>query len=399
MTILFGANSVCALQDATDLDLLVSTGWTIALRGKITKGASQKILLSIDDGAFNRNYLELRMQSNGVLSGKVVSDNTTLRQWDGATPTPTPDADNIVYAIMCDNTGVPYLAWCAPGGAVYKTAASSGLNSILGDVWALGADRAQGPGYLNGDELESWGIATHMLSDAQLQAYANGTALPAISGVTIQRYYPCDEGSGSVINEANNPEDPAYNGTLSGTFAWEGGGGGGDTVKPVITLLGDNPLQLIVGDTYTDPGATATDDTDGDITANIVVAGDTVNTAEPGTYVVTYNVSDAAANAADQVTRTVVVSPVGGTITTVGNAALAAANNATTLHASIDIRLLFIDLNGPSIVLDTTVTTDANAQWAVSNSENLSPGTEYLVVPVTADGNPVISESRRMTAA
>ena len=80
-----------------------------------------------------------------------------------------------------------------------------------------------------------------------------------------------------------------------------------DTTAPIITLLGNATEHVANGATYTDAGATATDDVEGDITARIAVAGDTVNTATAGTYVVTYNVSDAAGNAAAEVTRTVVV--------------------------------------------------------------------------------------------
>ncbi len=84
-----------------------------------------------------------------------------------------------------------------------------------------------------------------------------------------------------------------------------GGTGGGDTVAPVIALNGDALIDLIQNDSFTDPGATANDDTDGDISGNIVVGGDTVDTSVIGTYVITYDVSDAAGNAATQVTRTV----------------------------------------------------------------------------------------------
>ncbi|MCF6235579.1 MAG: DUF5011 domain-containing protein [Gammaproteobacteria bacterium] len=92
-----------------------------------------------------------------------------------------------------------------------------------------------------------------------------------------------------------------------------GGDGGGDpdpmdTTKPVITLTGANPQAIIVGNTYTELGATATDNLDGDITANIVVDASAVNTDQAGDYTVTYNVSDAASNAADQIVRTVTVS-------------------------------------------------------------------------------------------
>ena len=81
-----------------------------------------------------------------------------------------------------------------------------------------------------------------------------------------------------------------------------------DSTAPVITLNGSSTVNLTEGDTYTELGATALDNFDGDITASIVVAGDTVDTNTPGTYIVTYNVSDAAGNAATEVTRTVNVS-------------------------------------------------------------------------------------------
>jgi hypothetical protein len=77
-----------------------------------------------------------------------------------------------------------------------------------------------------------------------------------------------------------------------------------DATAPTITLLGDATVNINVGDIYTDAGATATDNIDGDITSSIIVA-DSVDTSAAGTYTVTYNVSDAAGNAADEVVRTV----------------------------------------------------------------------------------------------
>lgn len=93
-----------------------------------------------------------------------------------------------------------------------------------------------------------------------------------------------------------------------------------DIAPPVITLIGDSTVYVAKGESYEDPGVTATDDCDGDVTENVVITavgadrigsgpnGETLiiyNTT--GTYEVTYDVSDAAGNAADQVTRTVVV--------------------------------------------------------------------------------------------
>ena len=77
-----------------------------------------------------------------------------------------------------------------------------------------------------------------------------------------------------------------------------------DTTAPVITLQGSASITLNVGDVFTDPGATATDNKDGNLTADIVVTG-TVDTSKVDTYTLSYNVSDAAGNAATSVARTV----------------------------------------------------------------------------------------------
>ncbi|MCH2104932.1 MAG: beta-propeller fold lactonase family protein [Planctomycetes bacterium] len=84
------------------------------------------------------------------------------------------------------------------------------------------------------------------------------------------------------------------------------GSGGEDLNAPVITLLGDPSVTHELGTPYVDAGATATDEEDGDLTADIVVGGD-VNEAVLGSYTLTYNVTDSAGNEADQVTRVVVV--------------------------------------------------------------------------------------------
>ncbi|WP_343328177.1 M4 family metallopeptidase [Polaribacter staleyi] len=79
-----------------------------------------------------------------------------------------------------------------------------------------------------------------------------------------------------------------------------------DTTAPIITLNGASTINLTVGDTYNELGATATDNIDGDITANITTSGN-VNTAIEGTYTITYNVTDTSNNSSST-TRTVLVS-------------------------------------------------------------------------------------------
>lgn len=77
-----------------------------------------------------------------------------------------------------------------------------------------------------------------------------------------------------------------------------------DSDAPVITITGANPYTTYVGQTYTDLGATATDNVDGDVTSKIVINSTVSNI--PGTYTVTYTVTDNAGNMAS-IIRTVYV--------------------------------------------------------------------------------------------
>ncbi|HZS07224.1 MAG TPA: immunoglobulin-like domain-containing protein [Blastocatellia bacterium] len=77
-----------------------------------------------------------------------------------------------------------------------------------------------------------------------------------------------------------------------------------DTLPPVITLTGANPLTVECHTSFTDPGASALDACAGSVA---VTASGSVNVNSPGTYTITYTASDPAGNAATPVTRTVTV--------------------------------------------------------------------------------------------
>jgi len=77
-----------------------------------------------------------------------------------------------------------------------------------------------------------------------------------------------------------------------------------DATSPVITITGNALAAVELNGSYTDAGATATDNVDSSVT---VTPSGTVNTAVAGTYTITYNASDAAGNVASPVTRTVIV--------------------------------------------------------------------------------------------
>ena len=80
----------------------------------------------------------------------------------------------------------------------------------------------------------------------------------------------------------------------------------------MLTLLGDATVDVPSGTAYVDGGAAAEDNIDGNISGSIV-ATNTVNTAVVGAYLVTYNVTDFAGNAAAPISRTVNVTPSTGT--------------------------------------------------------------------------------------
>jgi len=78
---------------------------------------------------------------------------------------------------------------------------------------------------------------------------------------------------------------------------------GQDSIPPVITILGNNPIMHPVGTTYTDDGATAQDDVDGDVTSSIITTNNVIENVI-GVYTVDYQVTDMAGNTA-MVSRTV----------------------------------------------------------------------------------------------
>jgi hypothetical protein len=128
---------------------------------------------------------------------------------------------------------------------------------------------------------------------------------------------------------------------------------------PIITLLGEASLSIVQWDTYTDEGATVADDTEGDITSNIVTINP-VDTSIPGIYTVTYNVTDSVGNDADQVSRTVRVLPAGAASpgTMQQSAIIQSINNLK--FSDFDI---VIDLESFTISWETTEPTVSILSW------------------------------------
>lgn len=81
-----------------------------------------------------------------------------------------------------------------------------------------------------------------------------------------------------------------------------------DPIPPEITLEGDADMAITTGTFYQEPGYSALDNVDGDLTQQVQVDGE-VDWLTPGTYSVTYTVTDGYKNTTT-VTRTVEVQAV-----------------------------------------------------------------------------------------
>ena len=182
-----------------------------------------------------------------------------------------------------------------------------------------------------------------------------------------------------------------------------------DTTIPTLALVGSPSVDVEVHGTYTDAGATATDNYDvAEAITAAIVPSDDINLDFVKGYTVTYNVADASGNAAKAITRTVnVVDTTIPTLSLVGapsvdvevhntytDAGATATDNydskaviTAAIESSNDIN---IDKVGPYTV--TYVVTDANgnAAEAITRTVNV---VDTTVPVITVEGtNPVDTE-------
>lgn len=177
------------------------------------------------------------------------------------------------------------------------------------------AFKLQGDGNLvlrNASGMALWASGTSGKSGQRLSMQSDGNlVLYTKSGTSV--WSTRTSGSKAVKVVMQSDGNLVMRTALSAAV-WDTGTGGGsspDTVKPVITLNGTASMSIGQGSTFIDPGVTANDDRDGNITSKVAVTG-SVNTAVAGSYTLSYNVRDAAGNAAVTVTRTVTVASSSG---------------------------------------------------------------------------------------
>ncbi|MCB0736904.1 MAG: DUF5011 domain-containing protein, partial [Bacteroidetes bacterium] len=153
-----------------------------------------------------------------------------------------------------------------------------------------------------------------------------------------------------------------------------------DATNPVLTLDGNAVLDLEVFNTYTEPGFTATDNCDGNITANVVVTG-SINDSTLGISTLTYTVTDKEGNQT-VVTRTInVVDTEAPTVTLLGNAIDTVEIYTSYIEAGIDIT-------------DNYYT---GLNYRVDGTVNLNRLGSYTLTYTSTDGSGNVSEQLTRT--
>ena len=117
---------------------------------------------------------------------------------------------------------------------------------------------------------------------------AGATATDLSGDVTVVTTGTVDTNTvGTYTVTYTSTDDSGNVGTATRTVIVE------DTTAPVVTVTGDNPATVELGDTYNDAGATATD-LSGDVT--VVTTSNDVDTNTLGTYTVSYSSTDPSGN-------------------------------------------------------------------------------------------------------
>ena len=263
-------------------------------------------LLEVKSSNFSSDTVDTSTSSNIADSDASCSLEATLLETvssDNQTVASGSSIEEINYYIITECTRVIHL--------VSSTGLPSGVSaSIIGDVLKIsGTPTGETSGTFNysvviDNHLEQ--TSSSPFVSATVSKVLNGTISVINAGTSNLATTTNTTDSITSSQDAGTTSSTApVGGDNSGTTSSSGGGDTNtgiassttslDTTPPVISITGSTSITITEGDTYTDAGASATDDVSGDLTSSIVTTNP-VDTSTPGTYTVTYTVSDVAGN-------------------------------------------------------------------------------------------------------
>jgi PKD repeat protein len=287
-----------------------------------TTGTASGSVSVSGSGTGSRTITISNVAGDGTLSISLATN--TASNTDSSAPAFGPSAtatvDNTAPAITI--TGNSPLTWAH--GTAYLDPGATAVDGVSGDV--------------TGDldvqvNVDSSVVGTHSVSYVVADAVGNGASATRTVEVTDQSSpvitllgsnpltmieddvytemgataFDAVDGDVSGAITSNSSIDNTTPGTYSVDFSVADSAGNvantsrtvqvleRDTTPPVITVLGPNPASVGKDQTYDDGGATAVDETDGNLTHAISVENN-VDTSATGSYSVVYRVLDAEGN-------------------------------------------------------------------------------------------------------
>mgnify|MGYP000929575979 CR=1 FL=1 len=268
-------------------------------------------------------------------------------------------------------------------------------NMSSSSIWGINAELNGGYPYFN-DIIDSYFVPTiTLIGDPNIYLLLEDTYTEL--GATAVDYTGVDISNDIVIDSSN--VDTLVEGIYNVTYNVSDSDGNiaeqvirkvyvkpASFYKPVINLLGSNPLELDINVDFNDPGAIATTYLGTYISEQIIVTGtDVLDTSTEGTYALYYNVTDAEGNVADQVIRT--VSVVDNTVYVRPEITLVGAAEVYVLLGTdyVEENATAEDSEGVSlttaIVIDaTSVDTSVEGDYTVTYDVTDANGTEAIQV-------------------
>ncbi|MDM5264393.1 DUF5011 domain-containing protein [Sulfurovum sp. XTW-4] len=366
-----GAEDGLNVSDASTFDVPADANFTIELWAKTNHTGTLTVMIGRDDGTTTSLHWWIGMESTGEAL-------FTLQDRDGAgaayqtikSTTPINDgAWHHIAAVREGSTGDTILYVDGTEESSFNFTSTGGFAASTPVTIGYFINNSSASFYFDGmlDEIAVYGSA---LSPFEItQHYQNGlsgnesevlgdTTAPVITitgntnvDVEVDTTYSdagataTDNLDGDITGSINtvNLVDTTVLGTYSVNYSVSDRAGNSaeanrtvnvvDTQAPVIILNGDTNITIEVGTAYSELGATATDNYDGNLTTSIEINASSVDTNTVGVYTVIYDVNDSSGNVAE-VTRTVnVVDTQAPVITLNGDANITLGLGSTYIDA------------------------------------------------------------------
>ncbi len=252
------------------------------------------VTLTVYDEAGNNASDTATVTVRDVMPPTVITKNITIDLDEEGNASITPD---MVDNGSTDNCGIDYMELDKDT----FTCADLGDNVVTLSVYDVNGNSASAPATVTVRDVTPPVITVRAGSEVFLKigvdcyteegAYwtdaCDGTGEAIIGGDTVPSNCPLqlsDEGDYVVTYDyTDSSGNVAVQKTLTVHVI--------RNYPPVITLNGDNPMTLGCKEPYVEPGYTAVDVEDGDLTDEVIVTGE-VDPYTPGTYIIEYEVTD-----------------------------------------------------------------------------------------------------------